>query len=187
MIIAAQIIGAETAVLNIGARKEAVSLALVKEVTRLSFLLADKVKTDFLTGQALKVQTGRLRRSIVPKVVDEGGLITGIVGTNVEYAAIHELGGQTRPHRIEPKNKKALAWALKGAAFTPRKSHVTSTGRMTLAGKKAMAKQGMLQFAKGVNHPGSKIPERSFLRAALNAMTSEIREGLEAAIKGALE
>ncbi len=168
MIIAAQIIGAETAVLNIGARKEAVSLALLKEVTRLSFILADKVKTDFLTGQALKVQSGRLRRSIVPKVTDDGGLITGIVGTNVEYARIHELGGQTAPHRIEPRNKKALAWAIKGAAFSPK------------------TKQGMFQFAKGVNHPGSKIPERSFLRAALNAMASDIRQGLEAAIKGAL-
>lgn len=33
-----------------------------------------------------------------------------LVGTNVPYARIHQLGGKTRPHVIKPKNKKALAF-----------------------------------------------------------------------------
>ncbi len=32
------------------------------------------------------------------------------VGTNKEYAAIHQFGGKTKPHVIKPRNKKALAF-----------------------------------------------------------------------------
>lgn len=32
------------------------------------------------------------------------------VGTNKIYAAIHQFGGQTKPHVILPRNKKALAF-----------------------------------------------------------------------------
>lgn len=35
---------------------------------------------------------------------------TALVGTNVEYAAIHQFGGKTRPHVIKPRFKKALAF-----------------------------------------------------------------------------
>lgn len=35
---------------------------------------------------------------------------TAGVGSNKVYAAIHQLGGQTKPHEIKPKNKKALAF-----------------------------------------------------------------------------
>lgn len=35
------------------------------------------------------------------------------VGTNKVYAAIHQLGGKTRPHVIVPRNKKALAFGGK--------------------------------------------------------------------------
>jgi phage gpG-like protein len=33
-----------------------------------------------------------------------------VVGTNVAYAAIHQFGGQTKPHVIRPKFKRALAF-----------------------------------------------------------------------------
>jgi phage virion morphogenesis protein len=56
-----------------------------------------------------------------------------LVGSNKSYAAIHQLGGQTKAHVIRPKNKKALFWA--GAAHP----------------------------VKSVRHPGSKIPARPFL------------------------
>lgn len=32
------------------------------------------------------------------------------VGTNVKYAAIHQFGGKTKPHKIKPVMKKALAF-----------------------------------------------------------------------------
>lgn len=54
-------------------------------------------------GQTLSL-TGRLRRSFTVAA----GNGWAAVGTNVLYAAIHQFGGKTRPHTIEPRNKKAL-------------------------------------------------------------------------------
>lgn len=54
-----------------------------------------------LRGQILHVKTGRLWQNIQTEVSETGGdVVTGKVGTNVEYAAIHEFGGVTRPHDI---------------------------------------------------------------------------------------
>lgn len=54
------------------------------------------------------VDTGRLRSSIVHRAEDRGRFYTVTVGTNVNYADDVEYG--TAPHRIYPRNKKALYW-----------------------------------------------------------------------------
>ncbi len=54
-------------------------------------------------GQTL-VSSGHLRDSFGIRV--QGGSV--FVGTNVPYAAIHDLGGTIKAHAIMPKNKKAL-------------------------------------------------------------------------------
>lgn len=56
-------------------------------------------------GQILQA-SGRLASSILPS----SDATSAMVGTNVRYAAIHQFGGQTRPHVIRPRNKKALAF-----------------------------------------------------------------------------
>jgi HK97 gp10 family phage protein len=43
-------------------------------------------------GEPPRVDTARLRQSIQPSVVDEGSVIRGRVGTNVEYAPLLEYG-----------------------------------------------------------------------------------------------
>lgn len=48
--------------------------------------------------------TGRLKNSIVAEHTNNSAK----VGTNVEYAAIHQYGGKTKPHVIMPKTAKAL-------------------------------------------------------------------------------
>lgn len=79
-----------------------------------------------------------------PKILTESGRLRGSyiyragsdqveIGTNVRYAAIHQFGGQTRPHMIQARNKKALFWA--GASHPVR----------------------------AVHHPGSRIPARPVL------------------------
>jgi hypothetical protein len=45
---------------------------------------------------------------------------------------------------------------------------------------------GKVVFAKRVNHPGSRMPERSFLRSALYDMESEITRQLVGDIKKAV-
>jgi phage virion morphogenesis protein len=79
-------------------------------------------------GQTLSL-TGRLRRSLSVRA-DKDRVA---VGTNVVYAAIHQLGGKTGPHTIRPKKAKALFWP------------------------------GARHPVKSVNHPGSVIPARPFL------------------------
>lgn len=74
-------------------------------------------------------ERGRLRGSIVYRASDKRVEI----GTNVLYAAIHQLGGRTRPHPIRPRRKKALAWP------------------------------GARHPVRGVQHPGSLIPARPYL------------------------
>jgi len=84
--------------------------------------------SDRRRGQTLTA-SGRLRDSITRFVSGD----SVVVGTNVEYAAIHQFGGKTPPRTIRPKTKKALSWP--GAAHPVAK----------------------------VEHPGSKMPERAFL------------------------
>jgi hypothetical protein len=67
---------------------------LRKTVESLSQRLQVKVKADKLSGQVLKVRTGRLRRSINYRIAQEGAGIYGYVGTNLSYGRAWELGFQ---------------------------------------------------------------------------------------------
>lgn len=51
---------------------------------------------DLLDGPVLNRRSNRLWRSIQPEVYRRAGTIVGIIGTDVEYAAIHEFGGTIR-------------------------------------------------------------------------------------------
>lgn len=125
--------------------------ALFQKVSLLALKLEEKVKRK-LSGEVLNVKSGDLRRSIANKVERSTHAVIGKVFSSgdVKYAAIHEFGGTTKAHVIEAVNGKALAFSMGGKQV----------------------------FAKRVNHPGSKIPERSFLRSSLTEMRDEITEGL---------
>ena len=66
--------------------------AIRKTVGRLTLELLVKVKQEKLSGQALNVRTGRLRRSITQRITSTDSEISAIVGTNVEYGKFHEMG-----------------------------------------------------------------------------------------------
>ena len=74
-------------------------------------------------------KSGALKHSIRVISVTNGSVT---VGSDRPYAAIQQLGGQTKPHDILAKYKAALAWP--GAAHPVTRVH----------------------------HPGSKIPARPF-------------------------
>lgn len=127
-------------------------IAVRNRLQQTIYTLAEKLRShivnDKLRGQVLNRRTGRLGQSIQQKVTSGATAITGTVFSagDVKYAAIHEYGGQTAAHVIEAVNAKALAFE----------------------------KAGQLIFAKRVNHPGSKIPERSYMRSSLADMKDEI-------------
>lgn len=117
--------------------------------------LERKVKVDKLNGQVLNRISGRLARSINSDLKATRKLIQARVFSSgdVKYAGIHEYGGKTEPHEIVPNKTKALAFLY--------------------GGKKI--------FVSRVQHPGSQMPERSYLRSSLKEMTPTIISELKAA------
>lgn len=121
--------------------------------------LVRDVKESKLTGQVLKTQTGTLRRSINYALTIEDQGLTATVGTNLVYAGIHEYGGVTRAHVITARRGKALAFQIGGETIVRR----------------------------SVNHPGSKMPERSFLRSSLRDNEARIKANIAAAVSRGLK
>ena len=124
-----------------------------RTVNRLAIELMALVKQK-LSGEVLKVQTGRLRRSIHKKVDASASRVEARVGTNVEYGKTHELGLTIPAHIVEARRAKALRFQMNGKTV----------------------------FAKRVRIPAVKMPQRSFLRASLDQMEPRIRAELEAAV-----
>jgi len=138
----------------------ALAAALAAKTTELAAALADLVKTDKLAGGVLKARSGALQASIVADVTSDGDGVCASVGSNgdVKYAAIQEFGGRTGAHEILPTKAQALAFMAGGA----------------------------LHFARKVEHPGSLIPERSYLRSSLDEMRDEILSALAGAATDSL-
>lgn len=123
----------------------------------------ERSKTAYLSGprpEKLGVITGLLRRSVLKTVVratDKRYFAVGILGVEgVPYARIHELGGKTRPHIIQAREKPYLV-------FYWKKKHTWMR-------------------IKKVNHPGSKIKKRPYLRPALEDTAPQIVSKIEKAI-----
>lgn len=137
-----------------------VQAALAREITAIVLKLEGHIKKDKLSGQVLKVQTGNLRRSVhavLPvRLIGSTGA-EGKVGQSgdVKYGAIHEFGGRTPAHVIEAKRASVLAFMMGGRQV----------------------------FARKVNHPGSQMPERSYMRSGLADMRDEIGPRLQEAVK----
>lgn len=110
-----------------------------------------------LNGQVLNVRTGRLWRSINAKPQNTENVIASTVGTNVKYAAVHELGGTFKiPDHLRMQK---MAWGK--PMKMPRKVNVRAHS--------------------------ATYPRRSFLVASLNQMEPEIREKLAQAIIQGIE
>lgn len=135
----------------------AVQQVLLNKFTALAIKLEAYIKNQKLAGQVLNRKSGALARSINHRVVSAVNSITAYVFSagDVKYAAIHEYGGKTSPHLILPKNAHRLFFYWKKL------------------GKNVRLKQ--------VNHPGSVMPERSYMRSSLRDMSSEISLGMKTA------
>lgn len=113
---------------------KAVRIGLIDFMDR----VANRVKRK-LSGEVLRVRSGRLRQSIHSTVEKMPWGWLGQVGTNVKYAGIHEYGGTIVLPVIYPVKKKALYFFIGGKEI----------------------------FARRVRAHAIRMPERSFLRTAL--------------------
>jgi phage gpG-like protein len=103
----------------------------------------------------LGVRSNVLRRSIrASKASIVGSAVVSSIGTNIEYAAIHEFGGVIPPHDIRPRRGKALRFMIGNAVITVGK----------------------------VRHPGSTIPKRAPIARGIEDRTANYRNAVGAAI-----
>ena len=85
---------------------------LQRDMTGSPMMAAMGQATLIVTRAARKnapVDRGPLRASIVPEVVTRDKIVTGIVGSNKEYAPAQELGTKA----FEPPFGALVAWALR--------------------------------------------------------------------------
>jgi hypothetical protein len=116
---------------------------------------------DNLDGAVLARRSGRLAAAQETRIAASGDAVSVSVGFDpgqVPYGAIQEFGGTTRAHLIAAKSAFALAFTV----------------------------GDRLVFAKRVNHPGSRVPERSFLRSALARFAPDASGTVGGTVVGAL-
>lgn len=152
----------------------------VRQTTqKLGFSLAAYVAERKLTGQVLRNRTGRLRRSIHADFVDTPTSSSSIVGTNVEYAHIHEYGFRGRVtvkehlRMLREQGKMVLLGKNKHGGIG-----TWSKRRGKLTGFNSVVRQHDMNM---------NMPERSFLRSALADKADYIRQEYIAAVKRGTE
>ena len=148
---ALEVRGLEETSARFDAYPAALQAALGAKATELAATLTDLVKNK-LSGAVLNTGSGALRDSIAASVTADADGVLASVGSegDVKYATIQEYGGKTSAHEILPVKGDVLAF-------------VASDGQ---------------HFARRIEHPGSVIPERSYLRSSLEDMKDEILEAL---------
>lgn len=134
---------------------------LRKEIDRLAIMLQARMKGK-LSGQVLKVKTGRLRRSInVQKGSQTGVGYTATVGTNVAYAAAHEYGFQ-------------------GTVSVP--AHMRTVRKAFGRPVKSPTQHLVRQHARRL-----RLPERSFARSSYDEMQGQMTQQLATFISNAIK
>lgn len=116
------------------------------------------------------IDTGRLKRSITQGRPYSKPLMRRAidVGTNVEYAAVHEFGHTFKEMEIRAVRAKALAFKWPNApADLP-------------AGK------GGLHYFKKITRPQITIPAQPYLRPALRQKRQEVKTVIVRSILGAI-
>lgn len=151
--IKAWLVGGEEVVAKFNAMSPAIANSLQKTVGRLTLELLREVKGNKLSGQALNVKTGRLRRSINQRVEANGSKVAGYVGTNVQYAAYQEYG--FKGSQNVRAHLRMMTQAFGKTIKNPHKVMVSAHSRQ-------------------VNHL-----DHSFLRSALNDMTDQIQSSMQ--------
>lgn len=148
----------DQATLRLTSMPERVRAALRSVILKDGPVLARRVRQK-LSGEVLHIRSGRLINSIYARMVENPKELYGEVGSQgVPYARIHELGGRTRPHMIYPRNAMALRFMIGDRVI----------------------------FAKSVNHPGSVIPQRSYLASSLEEMRDQLISDMTTSVRNAV-
>lgn len=155
--VSAELIGVEKVLSFMQSIRPGVASTIRAEMERQTITLQNKVKDDYLSGGALNVRTGTLKRSISKRVTEADGHYEGIVGTNVKYGRYWEQGFDRK------------------------------VGAGARGGPKSISSQLELVKYILLHPPGKKhYTARPFLVPALNALAPSIRVALQAAVAKAV-
>jgi hypothetical protein len=158
-VISAQLVGDEQLLQRLRALHDAINAGLARCITQLGIDLQRNVQQDKLSGQVLKTGTGALKSSIDRRVdQSDRGAATNVF-TELRYGAAQEYG------------------------FTGTVSVGASLRRIRQAFGRPIAEKTISVRAYDRR---MSLPERSFLRSALEDMTPAIGEAINAAVAEAI-
>jgi|SRR5215467_2285405 len=138
---------------------DAIASGIARAITRLGIELQRRIQEDELSGQILAARSGSLRSSIDLQIDEDSGAISATVVSDNEYAHVHEYG---------------FAGTVNVRAYLRR---------ITEAFGRPIAEKTINVRAYGRR---MELPERSFLRSALEDMDPAIRDEVETALREAL-
>jgi hypothetical protein len=158
-VISAYLVGDEQLLQRLRALHDAINAGLARCIAQLGIDLQRNVQQDKLSGQVLKSRTGNLKSSIDYRVDQSARGATADVFTALRYAAAQEYG------------------------FTGTVSVGASLRRIRQAFGRPIAEKTISVRA----YDGRmSLPERSFLRSALEDMTPAIGDAVDAAVTEAV-
>ena len=157
--ITAYLVGDQQLLDRLRALPDAINSGLVRSITQLGIDLQRNVQQDKLSGQVLKSRNGVLKSSVDLRVEQSARSVTTSVFTDLRYGAAQEYG------------------------FARTVSVGASLRRIREAFGRPIAEKtiSVRAFNRRMD-----LPERSFLRSALEDMTPAIRKGVEAALAEAV-
>lgn len=154
--ITARVVGDERALARLRDLSVAINSALVRAITKLGIDLQRNVQQDELSGQMLAERSGSLKSSIDLRVDQNAAVVTATVFTDSAYAGAHEYGfaGTVNVRASLRRVTEAFGRPISGKIINVR----AHSRRMDL-------------------------PERSFLRSALEDMAPAIRDEVETSLR----
>ena len=153
--ITAYLVGDEQLLERLRALPDAINSGLLRGITQLGIELQRHVQEDKLSGQVLRSRTGSLKSSIDLRVDQSSGAITASIFSDSRYAGVQEYGfaGTVSVRASLRRIREAF-----GRPITEKTISVRAYDRRM------------------------DLPERSFLRSALEDMAPAIRDEVEAVL-----
>lgn len=138
---------------------EVARAGVARAIAQLGIDLQTNVQQNKLSGEVLQVRTGSLRQSIMVQIDQTDTSTSATVSSNLPYAAVQEYGF-------------AGTVSIRAGLRQIKEAY----GRPIAA--KAVSVRG---YSRRVD-----LPERSFLRSALDDMTPDISVGIKDALREAI-
>lgn len=157
--ISASLLGAGPALERLRALPDLANTGITRAIVKLGIELQDHVQQDKLSGQVLAVRSGALKSSINAVTAQSAATITTTVYSDLDYAAAQEYGfsGTVNVRASLRQIKQAFGRSIAAKTIT------------------------VSPHSRRMN-----LPERSFLRSALDDMAPDIGASVDDALREAI-